>query len=73
MKGPDGLCLSGCVERKFGALAPLPEGYSVWWHEEHEHYSAHGPNEWESVITVNPYQARRWALQYAENWFEADH
>ena len=36
---PDGKCWTGdCSERHFGALAPLPEGYSVWWHGEHEHY-----------------------------------
>ncbi len=64
--GPYGNCLRECCEREFGALPPLPPGYSVWWHAEHEHYQAHGPDEWESVITVNAYHARRWALQRAE-------
>ncbi len=64
-RGPDGRCWAGaCHERHYGALPPLPEGYSVWWHGEHEHYSAHGPG-WESCITVDPYQARRWALERA--------
>jgi len=63
--GPDGLCVDGCGEYNFGCLPPLPDGYSVWWHAEHEHYSAHGPGEWESVITWNPYQARRWAFAHA--------
>jgi len=43
----------------FGALPPLPAGYSVVYHDCHEHYQAHGPDEWESAITCNPYQARR--------------
>jgi hypothetical protein len=60
----DGLCWGGCQRVRFGAV-PMPEGYEVWWHEEHEHYQAHGPGEWESVITCDRWQARRWAVQRA--------
>ena len=64
--GPDGMCHSNeCREISFGALKPLPTGYSVWLHAEHEHYQAHGPNEWSSAITVSRWQARRWALAKA--------
>lgn len=61
-RGPQGLCSYACYEVDFGALHPLPEGYSVWWHEGHEHYQAHGPDEWESVMTCDRFQARRWCL-----------
>jgi hypothetical protein len=63
MNGPDGTCLDVCHEINFGALPTLPKGWSVWWHEEHEHYQAHGPNDWESVITCRLYDARRWCFQ----------
>ena len=66
MRGPLGLCTDGCYEVRFGCLMPLPKGYSVWWHEEHEHYQAHGPKEWESPITVDRFQARSWCLEWAE-------
>lgn len=45
----------------FGAVK-VPEGYSVRWHECHEHYQAHGPDGWESCITVNPFTARWWCV-----------
>lgn len=45
----------------FGSLA-LPPGYSVMWHGCHEHYQAHGPDGWESCVTWDPYQARRWCM-----------
>lgn len=49
----------------FGCL-PMPAGYSVVWHSCHEHFQAHGPDEWESSITCDPYQARRWCLWHAD-------
>ena len=54
----------GDVVYNFGAL-PMPEGYAVVWHDVVEHYIAHGPDEWESVVTCNPHQARRWCLRRA--------
>lgn len=63
--GPDDLCWDGrCYEVRWGALPPLPAGYSVWWHGEHEHYTAHGPR-WESAITCDRFQARRWCFAHA--------
>lgn len=62
--GPDGLCLRDCYEVRFGAI-PLPAGYSVWWHGEHEHYQAHGPGGWASMVTCNRWQARRWCRSHA--------
>lgn len=53
------------VPYNFGAL-PMPPGYSVVWHQCHEHYQAHGPSEWESCITVDPHQARRWCIAHAK-------
>lgn len=50
----------------FGCLPPLPPGYSVEWFECHEHYQAIGPHEWESDITCNPHQARRWCFNHAK-------
>lgn len=52
------------VPYNFGALL-MPEGYSVVWHECHEHYQGHGPDDWESPITVDPHQARRWCIARA--------
>ncbi len=49
----------------FGALPPLPEGYRVEWFDEVEHFIALGPDDWESVITCDPYQARKWCLDHA--------
>ena len=56
--GPDGMCWGECREVKFGALPSMPPGYSVWWHEEHEHYQGHGPDEWETAITCDRFSAR---------------
>lgn len=53
-----------CVTYNFGAL-PMPRGYYVVWHSGHEHYQAHGPNDWESDITVNPHQARQWCITHS--------
>ena len=50
----------------FGALPPLPKGYKVAWYECHEHYQATGPDGWESSITCDPFQARRWAIAHAK-------
>lgn len=62
--GPGGRCgVWGCYEH-LGAPS-MPEGYSVWWHEETRRYSAHGPNGWKSAVTVDPYQAGQWALEHA--------
>ena len=63
--GPTGLCLSCCQEIKFPKHQRLPAGWSVWWHEEHEHYQAHGPNEQESPITCCRWDARRFAIRQA--------
>lgn len=46
----------------FGALPPLPAGFSVFYNDNIEHYYATGPDEWQSVITVDPYQARKWCF-----------
>lgn len=54
------------VPYDFGALPPLPSGYSVVWFECHEHYQAVGPDEYESAISCDPYQCRNWALNHAE-------
>ncbi len=64
MNGPDGLCLSECYKVNFGAL-PMPEGYSVWWHAEHEHYQGHGPGEVESDVHCDRFACRRWCLEHA--------
>ena len=40
----------------------VPEGYRVLWVESLEHYMAVGPDEWESAITCDRWQARRWAV-----------
>ncbi len=61
---PDNRWDRGDVEVNFGALPALPEGYSVWWHELIEMYMAHGPG-YESAITCNRFQARRWCFAYA--------
>ena len=53
------------IPYNFGALPPLPDGYAVVWFESHEHYQATGPDEWESAITCDPYQARRWCFNHA--------
>jgi hypothetical protein len=55
----------GDVVYRFGALS-MPDGYAVVWHDCVEHYIAHGPHEWESVVTCNPHQARRWCLRHAQ-------
>ena len=65
MNGPDGICLPGCREVRFGAL-PMPPGYSVWWHEEHEHYQGHGPDGAASDVHVNRFACRRWCVEHAE-------
>lgn len=65
MNGPDDLCLSECYEVNFGAL-PMPEGYSVWWHVEHEHYQGHGPSEVESDVHCDRFACRRWCLEHAK-------
>jgi len=52
-------------EYNFGALPPLPAGYWVDYVECVEHYMAFGPDEWESGVTVDPYQARRWCFDRA--------
>ncbi len=46
----------------FGALPPLPDGYSVVYRESHEHYQAIGPEGWEGDISVDPYWCRRQAI-----------
>lgn len=51
------------IPYNFGALT-MPPGYSVVWFSVHEHYQGIGPNEWESTITVDPHQARRWCLDH---------
>ena len=48
----------------FGALPPLPDGYCVVWHQNLEHYIAWGP-DWESPITCDRFQARRWCFGWA--------
>lgn len=53
------------ITYNFGALPPMPAGYSVVYHECHEHYQSHGPDEWESEKTCNPHQARRWCFLHA--------
>ena len=64
--GPDGLCPGGCHQINFSPRQALPPGWSVWWHEEHEHYQAHGPNGQESAITCRRWAARRSAILGAE-------
>ena len=64
MNGPDDICLPDCQEVRFGAL-PMPPGYSVWWHEEHEHYQGHGPDGAASDIHVNRFACRRWCVEHA--------
>lgn len=59
-------CFPECYVVEFGALPPLPDRWFVAWHAEHEHFQAHGPNDWESVVTVDRFQARRWAMLEAE-------
>jgi hypothetical protein len=54
------------VSYNFGALPKLPDGYAVRWYECHEHYQATGPNDWESAITCDPFQARRWCFAKAK-------
>ena len=40
----------------------------VWWSEDSEHYLAECQEcEWESPITWNRFQARRWALAHQCN------
>lgn len=53
------------IQYNFGCLPPLPDGYRVSWFECHEHYQAIGPDEWESPISVDPYQCRQFALAHA--------
>ncbi len=61
------------IPYNFGALPPLPEGYQVMWFDSLEHYMAIGPGDngvwpddyWESPISWNPYQCRRWAFAHA--------
>lgn len=50
----------------FGALKPLPDGYSVWWHPNLEKYMGHGPGDWESPVCWNRFWVRRWCFQRAE-------
>ena len=54
------------VPVRFGALPPLPPGHLVIWSEGTEHYHALGPDEWESDITCNRFQARRWCFAHAD-------
>ena len=56
----------GDCEVNFGALPPMPNGYAVWWHENLEHYIAWGPG-YESPITVDRFQARRWCFAEAKS------
>lgn len=58
-------CGALCREVHFGALPPLPAGYSVWWHDEHEHYQAHAPHGDESPIHVDRFACRRWCFEHA--------
>ncbi len=44
----------------------MPEGYSVWHHGETEHVVGHGPNGWESAITWDRWQARRWCVEHSK-------
>jgi hypothetical protein len=55
----------GDVRIGFGALPPLPEGYSVVWLGGTEMYCAEGPGEWESVATCDRFQARGWCFEDA--------
>ena len=64
--GPNGDCGPECVEARFPSRCrPLPDGWSVWWHAEHEHYVGHGPNGEESAIVCCRWAARRWVFDAA--------
>lgn len=62
MNGPTGTCDPECFAVSFGAL-PMPPGYSVWWHAEHEHYQGHAPNGEESDIHADRFACRRWCCK----------
>ena len=49
----------------FGALPQLPDRWFVAYHPRLEMYMAHGPNEWESMVTCDRFQARRWCIDAA--------
>lgn len=54
------------VAVNFGALV-MPAGYKVIWCEGVEHYLAvHEASGWESDITWDRFQARRWCIKRAE-------
>ena len=55
----------GVYPYNFGALSPLPDGYCVGWVESIESFVAFGPDDWESVQTCRPHQARRWCFERA--------
>lgn len=46
---------------------PLPEGYSVWWHEGALMFAGHGPEGWVSGYTADPYVAQRQCYQRAHD------
>jgi len=46
----------------FGALAPLPDGWHVAWHDSIEMYMGHGPGGWESLISWNRFWVRQWTM-----------
>lgn len=60
----------GDFDVNFGALPPLPPGYRVVWCDGLEHYLAtgpdpvNGPGEWDSPVTWNRFQARRFAFNH---------
>ena len=55
----------GVYQINFGCLPPLPDGYWVGYHQSIEHYMAHGPDEWESLITCDRFHARDWCFAMA--------
>lgn len=56
----------GEIPYDFGCLLPLPVGYRVSWFACHEHYQGMGPHDWESPVTCDPYQARRWCFAHSQ-------
>lgn len=54
---------------EFSSRISMPEGYHIIWCDGVEHYLAIGPNEngpyeWESAITWDKWQARRFAINH---------
>ncbi len=49
----------------FGNTQPLPLGYSVVWHKCHHAYQGHGPNDWATVPTDDPFEARYLCIEHA--------